>query len=153
MDVNTIHNAFVLDAVKDKEYFRVVHPNASTDRLRPPSQPYRPVVSPERSQRGGASIRRKVGRCGRKDVVDAFRIVGQEIRTRCQRIGPKALTQAEACRLALRVRDQRELIRELTDGHDSRHVLRLLRLNRKLRQHLVAIAEQAGLNTSILIFK
>ena len=153
MEVNTTYNAFVLDAVKDKEYFRVVHPNTSTNRLKPRTQPYRQVVSPERFQRGDASIRRKVGRCSRKDVVDAFRIVWQEIRTGCQRIGPKALTQAEACRLALRVRDQRELIRELTDGRDSRHVLRLLRLNRKLRRHLVAITEQAGLNTSILIFE
>ncbi len=153
MVASVTHNAFVLDTLKDRDYFPVLHPNTSTDRLRPRSPPYRWVVPAEWSRRSGASTMRKVGRCSRKDVVDAFRIVRQEIRIKCQRIECKGLTQAEACKLALRLRDQRELIRQLTDGRDSPHVRRLLWLNRKLRKHLVAIAEQAGLNTSILVFK
>jgi hypothetical protein len=96
---------------------------------------------------------RRIGRCSRKDIVDAFRIVGQEIRSKCERIAPEALTQGEACRLALRIRDQRELIRQIVARRDSRHVRRLLRLNGKRRQHLIELAQQAGLNTKILIFK
>jgi len=117
------------------------------------SQPYSQAVFAERFQGDDATNMRRIGWCSRKDVVDAFRIVGQEIRTKCQRIVPKVLTQAEACRLALRIRDQRELIRQIADRRDSRHVRCLLRLNRKRRHHLMELATQAGLNTTILTFK
>lgn len=102
---------------------------------------------------GGASTMRTVGWCSGSDVVSAFRLVGQEIRTKFQRTDSKALTQVEACKLALRVRDQRELIRCLAGSDDLLHVRRLLRLNRKLRQRLVALAERAGLTTNILVLK
>ena len=151
MVINTTRNAPIVEAV-DKYYF-LVHPNTPTGRLITRNQSYQQIVPAEGYQRCGASAMRQVGRCSRKDVLEAFRIVSREIRIRCRRGKSKALTQAEACRLALRIRDQRELIRELTDSHDWPRARRLLRLNQKLRQYLVAIAETAGLNTNILIFE
>ena len=102
MLVNTARNALVLDAVRDENYFAVVHPNTPTGRLMLRSRQYHQPVSAERPQGGRASGTAKVGWCSRKDIVEAFRIVDEEIRARCRRIEPKALTRAEACRLALR---------------------------------------------------
>jgi hypothetical protein len=96
---------------------------------------------------------RRIGRISKKDVLDAFRVVGYEIRAKRERFSSERLTQAEACTLALRIRDQRDLIREMVDRHNSKHVRRLLRLNRKYRQHLIELVKKAGLEPKILVFK
>ena len=89
----------------------------------------------------------------RIDVLNAFRIVGQEIRTKCQRYSKEGITQAEACELARRIKDQRELARQLADRRNLEHARRLMRLNRELRKRLIGIVEQAGLDKDILVFK
>jgi hypothetical protein len=84
-------------------------------------------------------------------VVRAFRAVNEEIRLKLGQLDPSTLTLAEACQLARRVKDQRDLIRQIRD--QRRHARRLLRLNRKHRDQLVRIVQEAGLDTSVLIFK
>ena len=96
---------------------------------------------------------RKIGRLSKKDILDAFRIVAYEIRAKCKRFASEGLTQADACTLALRIRDQRELVRQMVDRRNSNHVRHLLRLNSKYRQDLVELVEKAGLEPEILIFK
>jgi hypothetical protein len=96
---------------------------------------------------------RKIGRLSKRNVLDAFKIVAYEIRAKCKRFASEGLTQAEACTLALRIRDQRDLVREMVDRRNSKHVRRLLRLNGKYRQDLVELVEKAGLEPKILIFK
>ena len=96
---------------------------------------------------------RKIGRLNKKDILDAFRIVAYEIRAKCKQFASEELTQAEACTLALRIRDQRELVRQMVDQRNSKHVRRLLRLNSKYRQNLIELVEKAGLEPKILIFK
>lgn len=129
------------------------HLVAPMGRVTPGRQPSHEVPSVGRFQRDGTLTTKKACRCSRKDVVDAFWIVEEEIRLRCQRLALRSLTQAEACRLALRVRDQRELVRQLTERDDARHVRCLLGLNRKLWRHVVMMAQQAGLDTVVLVFK
>ena len=96
---------------------------------------------------------RKIGRLSKKDILDSFRIVAYEIRAKCKRFVSEGITQGEACTLALRIRDQRELVRQMVDRRNSKHVRRLLRLNRKYRQSLIELVEKAGLEPKILIFK
>jgi hypothetical protein len=97
---------------------------------------------------------RRVGRCSKKDVLDAFRIVGYEIRTRLKQFSAEVnLTQAEACRLALRIRDQRELARQMATKRDSKHLRRLLRLNKRYRRRLIELCHKPGLDTTILVFR
>jgi hypothetical protein len=91
--------------------------------------------------------------CSRTDVLNAFRIVGREIRTRCQRYFKEGITQAEACELARRIKDQRDLVRQLADRRNIKHARRLMRLNRRLQKRLIGIVAQAGLDKDILIFK
>jgi hypothetical protein len=55
--------------------------------------------------------------------------------------------------LALRIRDQRELIHQMVDRRDSGHARRLLALNARHRQRLIDLVEKAGLDKSILIFR
>ena len=92
-------------------------------------------------------------RCSRGDVLGAFRIVGQEIRSKCRRYGDTGLTQQEAYELAGRVKEQRELIRQLTDRRSLRHARRLMRLNGRLRRRVVDVVRRAGLSTEVLTFK
>lgn len=101
---------------------------------------------------GNWSLRR-IGRLSKKDILDAFRIVAYEIRAKCKRFASEGITQAEACTMALRIRDQRELVRQMDDRRSSKHVRRLLRLNRKYRQNLIELVEKAGLEPKILVFK
>ena len=96
---------------------------------------------------------RRIGRLSKKDTLDAFKIVAYEIRAKCERFASERFTQGEACTLALRIRDQRELVRQMIDRHNSKHVRRLLRLNNKYRQNLIELVEKAGLEPKILIFK
>ena len=96
---------------------------------------------------------RRIGRLSKRDILDAFKIVAYEIRAKCKRFASEGLTQAEACTLALRIRDQRELVRQMVDRRNSKHVRRLLRLNGKYRQDLIELVEKAGLEPKILIFK
>jgi hypothetical protein len=96
---------------------------------------------------------RRIGRLNKKDILDAFKIVAYEIRAKCKRFASERLTQAEACTLALRIRDQRELVRQMVDRRNFRHVRHLLRLNGKYRQNLIALVEEAGLEPKILVFK
>jgi len=92
-------------------------------------------------------------RCSPGDVLGAFRIVGQEIRNKCRRYEQAGLTQRDAYELAGRIREQRELIRQLTDRRNFKHARRLMRLNGRLRRRLLRLVEREGLNGEVLIFK
>jgi hypothetical protein len=96
---------------------------------------------------------REPRRCSRTDVVRAFRAVDQEINLKYARLVSNGLTLPEASELARRIRDQRELIRQLFDKRNRGHSRRLLRLNKGHRQRLLSLARQAGLDTSVLVFK
>ena len=96
---------------------------------------------------------KRLFRCSPVDVLSAFRIVGQEIRNKCHRYAKKGLTQQEAYELAGRLREQRELIRQLTDRRNIKHARRLMRLNSRLRKRLIRVIERAGLNKDVLIFR
>ena len=96
---------------------------------------------------------RRLFRCSPVDVLSAFRIVGREIRNKCRRYAKTGLTQREAYELAGRIREQRELVRQLTDRRNIKHARRLIRLNTRLRKRFVSIAQRAGLNTDVLIFR
>jgi len=89
----------------------------------------------------------------KKDVLVAFRIVGHEIRAKLDRFALEDPSQAVACQLALRIKDQRELIRQMADRRDSRHLRRLLALNARHRRRLIDLVEKAGLDKSILIYR
>jgi hypothetical protein len=91
--------------------------------------------------------------CNRVDVLEAFRVVSQEIRNKCHCYTETGLTQGEAYELAGRIREQRELIRQLTDRRNIKHARRLMRLNSRLRRRAIAVVERAGLNKDVLIFK
>jgi hypothetical protein len=86
-------------------------------------------------------------------VLNAFRVVGQEIRNKCRRYDREGITQADACELARRIKDQRELVRQLADRRNLQHARRLLRLNRRLQKRLIGIVERAGLDKDVLVFK
>ena len=89
-------------------------------------------------------------RCRRMDVLTAFRVVGQEIRGKCHHYAETGLTRGDAMDLAHRIKDQRDLIWQLTDARSTRHVRRLLRLNGRLRKRAVGLVERAGLNKDVL---
>lgn len=94
------------------------------------------------------------GWCSVADVLEAFRIVSHEIRNKLKRLeAAEAPSQGEACQVALRLRDQRELIRQLLTRRRFRHARRLMRINRRLRQRLLRRVQSAGLNSDVLIFK
>ena len=111
------------------------------------------------SLRNGNNVAREFAKpsrlrwCSRIDVLTAFRIVAQEIRSKCRRYAKEGITQAQACELARRIKDQRELVRQLADRRNIRHARRLMRLNRRLQKRLIGIVKQAGLEKDILIFK
>jgi len=96
---------------------------------------------------------RTLGWCSRADVLAAFKVVGEEIRNKCRRFRRQGLTQAEAGELARRIRDQRDLIRQLADRRNAKHTRRLIRLNRRLRKRFLALVERAGLDPDVLILK
>ncbi len=103
---------------------------------------------PDRSTRP-----RLFGWCSKSDVVATFRVVNQEIRLKFDRLDAHSLTLADACQLARRVKDQRDLVRQVADRRNRRHARRLLRLNRKHRDRLLRIVQEAGLDASSLLFK
>ncbi len=96
---------------------------------------------------------RRLFRCSRVDVLEAFQIVGREIRNKCHRYSETGLTLGEASELAGRIKEQRELIRQLADRRNSKHARRLVRLNNRLRKRVIAVVERAGLDKDVLIFK
>jgi hypothetical protein len=100
-----------------------------------------------------STMMRRFGRCSKKDVLAAFRIVGHEIRAKLARFAAENPSQATACQLAPRIRDQRELIRQMSDRRDSKHVRRLLGLNASHRRHLIDLVEKARLDKNILVFR
>ena len=95
----------------------------------------------------------RLRRFNRIDVLNAFRIVGQEIRTKCRRYAKEGVTQAEVCQLARRIKDQRELVRQLADRRNIKHARCLIRINRRLQKRLIGIVEQADLDKGVLVFK
>jgi hypothetical protein len=100
-----------------------------------------------------APKRRPLRRCSWADVLAAFKIVNQEIRLKCRRLVTRRPTQVQVCELARRIKDQRDLVQQIDGTRAFRHVWRLLRQNRRLRSRLVRIADQWGLDSSILVFK
>lgn len=87
------------------------------------------------------------------DVIATFKVVGEEIRSKCQRFTANGLSQAHAVELARRIKEQRELIRQVAQKRNAKHARRLIRLNTRLRRRLLAIAVNAGLDTKLLILK
>ena len=96
---------------------------------------------------------RAFGWCSREDVLIAFRAVSQEIRAKHRRLDPETLTLAEACQLARRIKDQRDLVHQMSARRSWKHVRRLIRLNGKHREKLLELTRQAGLDIGVLIFK
>lgn len=94
-----------------------------------------------------------LGWCTTKDVLIAFSAVNREIRAKYQRLDVETLTLAEACQLARRIKDQRDLIHQLSDRRRWKHVRLLVRLNAKQRDKLIELARRAGLDTGVLVFK
>lgn len=97
--------------------------------------------------------RRNVGWCSKADVLTAFKVVGEEIRAKCQQFASQGFTLGEACQLATRIKEQRDLIRQVADRRNVRHARRLMRLNRALRNRLIHLMDKAGFQSSVLIFK
>ena len=91
--------------------------------------------------------------CSQADVLSAFQVVGREIRQKCRRFSLEGLSQADACDLAARIREQRELVRQLVDGGNARRVRHLLALNRKHRCRLLALSASHGLDAGVLHFR
>jgi hypothetical protein len=89
----------------------------------------------------------------RIDVLTAFRIVGQEVRAKCRRYVREGITLAQASELARRIKDQRELVRQLAGRRNIKHARRLMRLNRRLQRRLLGIVERGGVNKDVLVFK
>jgi hypothetical protein len=96
---------------------------------------------------------RRLFRSSPFDVLVAFRVVGQEVRNKCHRYAKTGLTQQEACELAGRLREQRELIRQLLDRRRIPHARRLMRLHSRLRKQFISMVERAGLNKDVLILR
>ena len=97
---------------------------------------------------------RKIGRLSNKDILDAFKIVAYENPGEVRTGSPlKDSPKPRLVRLLSRIRDQRELVRQMIDRRNSKHVRRLLRLNGKYRRNLIELVEKAGLESKILIFK
>lgn len=94
-----------------------------------------------------------MGWCSKADVLVAFKVVGEEIRAKCQRYAAEGFTVGQACQLAARIKDQRELIRQLADRRNASHAKRLLRLNRAHRLRLLRLARAAGIGTEVLLFR
>lgn len=92
-------------------------------------------------------------RCRTFDVLLAFKVVGEEIRAGCKRLARGKPGQAELYALAMRVKEQRELIRQVVGRHASKHVRQLIRQNRRARQRVVELANAAGRDPSLLIFR
>jgi len=97
--------------------------------------------------------RRTIRRCSRLDVVAAFRIVNQEIRAKCKRLGARRPTLGQIWELARRIKDQRDLVQQIDGRRALKHAWRLIRQNMRLRNRLVQIAQRWELDTSILIFE
>ena len=100
-----------------------------------------------------APKRKTIQRCSWADVLAAFRIVNEVIRTKCRRLATRRPTQVQVCELARRIKDQRDLVQQIDGRRAFRHVWRLIRQNRRLRNRLVRITDQWGLDSSILVFK
>jgi hypothetical protein len=92
-------------------------------------------------------------RCSPAEVVAAFKVVNEVIRAKCKAFAATRPTQVEVCQLAQRIKDQRDLIRGIQGRCGFRHVLNLVRQNRRLRNRLVQIVNRWSLDTSILVFK
>jgi hypothetical protein len=97
--------------------------------------------------------RRTIKRCSRLDVVAAFRIVNQEIRTKCKRLAARRPTLRQVWELARRIKDQRDLVQQIDGSQAFKHAWRLIRQNMRLRNRLVQIAQRWGLDASILVFE
>jgi hypothetical protein len=97
--------------------------------------------------------RRTVRRCNRLDVVVAFRIVNQEIRTKCKRLATRRPTLRQVWELARRIKDQRDLVQQIDGSRALKHIWRLTRQNIRLRNRLVQIAKLWGLDASVLVFE
>ena len=89
-----------------------------------------------------APKRRTIRRCSRLDVVAAFRIVNQEIRSKCKRLAARRPTLAQIWELARRIKDQRDLVQQIDGRRALKHVWRLIRQNLRLRNRLVQIAHR-----------
>jgi|GEM_PF-6500593 len=84
-------------------------------------------------------------RCKERDVLEAFRATGQGIRSRLRRFSENQNPPLEAALIADRVREQRELVRQIIARRHWQRVRTLLRINSKTRERFVARMEQAGI--------
>ncbi len=97
--------------------------------------------------------RRRLRWCSQADVLTAFHIVSQEIRQKCRRFADEGLSQADACGLAGRIREQRELVRQLIGATGDSRLRRLLKLNKEHRRRLIELAGKNCLDTGVLNFR
>lgn len=91
--------------------------------------------------------------CQQEDVLLAFMAVVKEVRSRIQHFGRRAMTQREACELAGRIKEQRNLLRQIVSETQREKIKRLLYINRRLRNKVVTIAQAANLDTSAMTLK
>jgi len=89
--------------------------------------------------------------CQKEDVLVAFMAVGAEIRTKCGRFAVRGITLPEACHLARRIREQRDLLKQIVGYLNRGELKRLLRFNRKLRGRLCTMAATERLSSSVIM--
>ena len=91
--------------------------------------------------------------CRGEDVLVAFMAVSVELRAKCGRFSLSGITLPEACQLASRIREQRDLLRQISGDITRRELKRLLGLNRKFRRRLVSLASAANLDSSVMVLR
>jgi hypothetical protein len=91
--------------------------------------------------------------CRKEDVLVAFMAVSTEIRTKCGRLSLRGTTLPEACEVAGRIKEQRDLLHQIVGNLTRRELKRLLGLNRKFRRRLTMIAAAANLNASVMTLR
>lgn len=84
--------------------------------------------------------------CHERDVLQAFRATGQGIRATLHGMQKdEAPTLPQAVQLADRIREQRELVRQIILRKQWKRAKHLLRINSRLREQFFALIERAGL--------
>jgi hypothetical protein len=101
----------------------------------------------------GKRRKRSLRYCRKEDVLLAFMAVGVEVRTKCGRLSHRGITLPEACEVAGRIKEQRDLLHQIVGNLTRAELKRLLGLNRKFRRRLTMIAAAAHLNSSVMTLR
>ncbi len=96
---------------------------------------------------------RCVGRLRQDDVLIGFDAVQQEVTIKLGRLASKIPTQGEVCELADRLKEQRELVRQLSLLGGGCHIRRLIRMICHSKKKLLHLVQIAGLDPQPLSFR